>query len=112
MHQTTGKGTHRTLHHRAHLLRGERPQAEIGPGVRERGQPPQQGLEGGSLPRGDGPEEAEVGVGARHVVAAGQGEAAGVEEGGEGGEHLEGGAVGVFDEDPLAPVFFGWWGGG
>ena len=76
----------------------------------ERGQPPQQGLEGARRrlpPRGDdGPKEAEAGGGVREVVAAGKGEGAGVEKGGEGGEHLQGGAVDVFDEDPLAPA---WW---
>lgn len=29
---------------------------------------------------------------------------AGLEERGEGGEHLEGGAIDVLDQDPLAPI--------
>lgn len=102
----TEKQTSRTLHHHAHLLAWQGAQPDIGPGVGEGGQAPQQGLEGGRRCRrfppsgggGDGAKEAEAAGGARAVVAAaGEGEGAGVEEGGEGGEHLQGGAVDVFD---------------
>ncbi len=64
---------------------------------------------------GDGAEEAEAGVRPADgdvVAAPGEGEDARVEERGEGGQDLEGGAVDVFDEDPLAPVgvWMGGWG--